>query len=197
MRVRFLLIALVVLIIVTGCDSLFSTREAESPSNSQSSWIPALTPEQVILNLQNAIYERSLENFKRCLIDSAYSQESYQFHPDPQVGADYSSIFTGWDQQKEETVMKQAFSLIPAGGSSFLVFSEDSWQVYSSAEAVYSAEYRLELHHTQVALDSVFRGNLIYTIKPDSRGEWSIQDWVDNGVSGSSSWSLLKALLGG
>ena len=181
---------------ISGCD-LFSTREPELPENRQSNWIPPLSPDQVILNLQNSFYERIAENFIRCLVDTAYSEAVYVFDPDPEVAVEYFSVFENWSLQNEEAVIRQLFSIIPDENTAFLVFSEENWELYGSENAIYAAQYRLELHHTQPGIDSVFQGFLIYHLSPDNRGEWSVTQWIDNGISGSESWSRLKAVFGG
>ncbi|MBN2417058.1 hypothetical protein JXO52_14560 [bacterium] len=179
-----------------ACD-LFSTRDPEPPDTAQSNWIVPLTPEQVILNLQNAVYEKNTENYIRCLPDSSWNTADFFFEPDPEVAAEYGGLFQGWSLINEEAVMRQVFSLIPGGNTCYLLFSDEEWELYGSDEAIYSASYHLELDHTQAGVDSVFEGLAVYYLSPDSRGEWSIYRWRDNGISGRTSWSRLKAAFGG
>lgn len=184
------------LLLFCACD-LFSTRDPEPPDAGQSNWIVPLTPEQVILNLQNAVYEKNTENYIRCLPDSAYSDMGFLFEPDPEVAAEYGALFNSWSLINEERVMLQVFALIPDNRTRYLLFSDEEWELYGSDEAIYSASYHLELHHSQAGIDSVFEGLAVYYLSPDSRGEWSIYRWRDNGISGRKSWSRLKAAFGG
>jgi len=180
----------------SNCD-LFSTRNAERPENRQSNWIPPLSPEQVILNLQNAIYERNADNFMRCLPDTAYSSTVYSFEADPKIAIEFSRIFLNWSLQNEVAVIRQIFSVIPSDNAAFLVFNNEKWVQYDSENAIYAAQYYLELEHTQPGIDSVYQGSLVYNLVPDTRGEWSISKWKDNGERGAESWSRLKAIFGG
>lgn len=180
-----------------ACDSLFSTREPESPKNPQSSWKPPLSPEQVLPNLQSAIFERNLENYVRCLVDPSFSDRIFYFNPDPEVNANYAEVFNSWNRDKERTVMQQAFSIVPTDSVSYVQFTDETWEIVVPDSAVLVSQYRLELHHTQSTLPSVYKGHVTLSLASDRRGEWSIYRWIDNGVSGFSSWSLLKASLGG
>ena len=191
------LLAAAGIVLAVSCDSLFSTRDPEPPVNSQSGWKQPLSPEQVLLNMQSAVAERHVENFVRCLVNASFSEETFRFEPDPDVSADHAGVFDGWTVAKEQTVIQQAFSLVPMDSSSLLAFGEEIWQSISADEAVYDALYTLELPHTRSSLSTSFEGRLTFTLSPDQRGEWSIHHWIDNAVGDSPCWSLLKAVLGG
>ena len=94
-------------------------------------------------------------------------------------------------------MIQQAFSFVPVDSVSLLLFTEDIREVVLSDSAVMVKEYKLELHHIQTTLPSVYEGNAELWLAPDQRGEWSIYRWIDNGITGFPSWSLLKASLGG
>jgi hypothetical protein len=179
------------------CDSLFSTREPELPVNPQSSWVPPLSAEQVLANLQNAIFERNLENFTRSLVNPSSGIRTFRFDPDPEVASNYAVVFQDWNQDKERSVMQQAFALVPTDSTLFLAFIENIQEVIVSDSAVLVRKYRLELHHGESSLPSDYEGISEFWLSPDQQGEWSIYRWIDNRVSGLPSWSLLKASLGG
>ena len=181
----------------SGCDSLFSTREPEQPISRQSNWIPPISPQQVVLNMQNAVYERNVDNYIRCLIDSAYSIYRFSFFPDLQIAADHAAVFLDWDRRREQSVMKQAFSLVPAVKVSNLIFTDETWEITSSDQAIFGAQYTLELQHSQTSLDTIFKGYATWNLAQDNRGEWAIHTWIDNQVTNARSWSFLKAILGG
>ncbi len=184
------------ILLLVGCKSIFSTRKPEPPVTSQSSWIPPLNPDQVLINLENAISERNVENYIRCIVNSSFSKRTFRFDPDPRVFADYPELFKNWNRDKEEAVIKQAFSLVPIDSVSFLNFTEEIKEIVASDSAVFVRKYRLEFHHTQSNLPKVYEGQVEYWLAPDQRGEWSIYRWIDNGLAKSSSWSFLKAALG-
>jgi len=185
------------ILLLVGCKSIFSTRKPEPPVTSQSSWVPPLNPDQVLINLENAISERNVENYIRCIVNSSFSKRTFRFDPDPRVLADYPELFKNWNRDKEEAVIKQAFSLVPIDSVSFLNFTEEIKEIVASDSAVFVRKYRLEFHHTQSNLPKVYEGQVEYWLAPDQRGEWSIYRWIDNGLAKSSSWSFLKAALGG
>ena len=186
----------ILIIAASGCD-LFSTRTPEEPKSRQSSWIPPLSPNQAVLNMQNAVYERNVENYIQCLADTAFFRRSFIFIPDPQAASIHPELFSSWSREKERMVMLQLFALVPANAASFLVLEEEAWSIIGAEEAVYTARYRLEVHHNQPNLDTVYRGHLNWEMAPDSRGHWVIVKWTDNGVDTARSWSLLKGQLGG
>ena len=185
------------LLLSTACKSLFSTREPESPEDPRSEWIPPLSADQVFINLQSSISDRNVENYIRCLVDASFSDRTYHFEPDPEVAANYAEIFRSWDLSKEEAVIQQAFSRLPPDSAGFLLFTEDVRETMASDSAVIVKKYLLELHHVQTGLSTVFEGYMEAWLAPDQRGEWSVYHWIDNGLTGQPSWSLLKASLGG
>jgi hypothetical protein len=189
---------ILICVCVLACDSLFTTREPEDPKGTQSNWIPPLNPDQVLLNLQNAMFERNVENYIRCLVNPLYSNRVFRFDPDPEIAANYPDVFATWDRSQEETVIQQAFSIVPADSASFLQFTEDVQEIIAADSAVYIREYRLELHHGQSGLDVVYEGYVEFRLIPDDRGEWTIVHWIDNRTGETEPpWSLLKASLGG
>jgi hypothetical protein len=157
----------------------------------------AFSSDIVLINFQNAILERNVENYIRCFSDPSYSDSTFHFDPDLEVAAVYPEIFNSWTLENERVVVQQAFSYIPADSSSYLTLTNDVWQTVVPDHAVLVANYTLELHHTQSNLDRTFNGYLEFHMTPDRRGEWSIYRWIDSAIAGSTSWSRLKAILGG
>jgi hypothetical protein len=180
------------------CQNIFSTRTPEDPVNTRSDWIPAYTPEQVVTNFLNAITERNVENYAACFIDSSYSEKIYRFVPDPNVAADHGDIFNSWSLDKEEEVIRQAFALVPLDSTIVLSFTRDISEITASDSIVLVREYKFVLNHTQALLPTIFKGQSEFWLSEDSRGEWAIYHWLDNGVIPDfPSWSFLKVSLGG
>ncbi len=193
----------VVLAIISGwfvftvCESPFATRQPEPPINPQSGWRQPLSPEQTVQNLQNAVFERNVENVIRCIVDPEYSDQSYHFEADPEVLSVHSPVFIDWSREKEQAVVQQVFSYVPKDSASFLLMTDQIWEMVVPDNAILAARYQLELHHTQSNLSTRYEGYMTLWLSPDRRGEWAITRWRDQGISGFSSWSLLKATLGG
>ena len=192
---RMLLCCLLGALFLCTCDSLFSTREPEPPINPQSSWEPPLSPDQVLVNMQNALFERNLENFNRCLADPQ-NQRFFVFVPDQEVANNYPTVFPDWTREDERRVMQQVFSIVHADSALFLSFPETVSEIITSDTAVYIRRYHLEIHHSQPTPPVVYEGQTEFWLA-DVNGEWSIYRWTDFAVAEFSPWSLLKASLGG
>ena len=197
MKTIFIGIVLSLLFSNLACDSLFSLRDPESPKDTQSSWIPPLSSDIVLINLQNAILERNIENFIRCFSDPAYSDSIFNFDPDQEIAATYPEVFINWTLEDERVVLQQVFSYIPEDSSSYLLLTNEVWQTVVPDQAILAANYNLELNHTQSTLDQSYIGYLEFHMLTDRRGEWSIYRWIDSAVAELTSWSELKAILGG
>ena len=197
LRYHVIGILILLLLLILGCMNPFSIRDSEPPINTQSSWIPPLTPEELLENFSIAVQEKNVDNFMRCLADATQDLRVFHFDPDPEVAANYPNVFTEWSRDTEEAVMQQAFSIVPNDSVSLLSFTEDIQDVVASDSAIFVRRYRLELHHTQDGLAAIYEGHGEFRMAPDQGGEWSIYHWIDNRVSDLPSWSQLKASLGG
>lgn len=195
MKTRFILLFLTALL--SGCRNPFDTRKPEAPIVSKSSWIPPLSPDKVLVNLQNAVAERNTENFVRCLADPSYSNRLFYFEPNPETTTSYPGMFSNWGVEKEKTVAQQMFSLVPSDSVCQLTWTKILREIVSADTAVMFRQYRLEINHKPSVLPTVFEGLAEFRLSTDQRGEWMIYRWTDNSVSGSISWSELKAKLGG
>jgi len=196
-RHLYLLVFFFVLYVLVMCEWPFATRDPEPPVSSQSAWVIPVSPEMVLSNLQKAIKEKSVEYYIRCLTDSSYSSKVFKFSPDPEVSAQYSGIFTNWTTQKEESVVRQVFSLVPDDSTCSLDMTLAS-ETVASDSALLVVDYTLKIGHTGTVLTTgVFKGRSEFWLAPDVRGEWSIYNWIDHRTSDSEPWSLLKAKLGG
>jgi hypothetical protein len=196
-RYIFLLLGALIFI-AAGCENPFSMRKAETPGGNQSDWQPAYSPSQLIENFTNAISERDNEKYRRCLLDTAYTEKRFVFVPDPAVLESHAPTFAEWSIDKEVTVMRQVFLLVPADSLCRLVFTETIQEIVSPDTAVSIRQYRLDLHHTQTGLPDRYEGQITFRLAEDMRGEWVIYRWEDRGnVVGESTWSFLKASLGG
>lgn len=173
-------------------------RDPEEPKDPSSNWIPAYNPEQVILNFQNAIAERNIENYMHCFIDSANSSRVFCFNPDQNVGADHPELFESWSLQKEENIMQQAFSLVPSDSISRLQFTEKIREVITSDSVITVQKYKLEFRHTETSLPRIYQGQVEFWLASDFGGEWAIYHWIDFDVDPDfPSWSYFKVSLGG
>ncbi len=190
-------ITVVLILFCMGCGNPFSIRDAESPANPSSSWTPPHSADEVLINLIDAIEERNVENYMRCLIDSSNSSAIFRFDPDPILAAEYASVFSDWNDQKEKAIMNLAFSRVPPDSLSKLVFTEDIKEINAPDSVVFIKKYHLELHHSDSSLPVEYEGQVEFWLSEDQQGWWAIYRWIDNSVSGYRPWSYLKAVLSG
>jgi hypothetical protein len=193
---RFFSSWLIAAILFAGCKNPFALRTPEKPETS-TGWTPPLHPEEVLGRLQDAVSERNVEHFLRCLSDPAFTEKTYRFEPDPETAAAHPEVFGSWGREKEQAVIQQAFSLTPKDSICLLTWTAKVREFTTSDSAIFVRRYRLEFHHRQQNLFQVYEGDAEFWMTEDRSGAWAIYRWIDNSVSGSPSWSVLKASLGG
>jgi hypothetical protein len=142
--------------------------------------------------------ERNLENAMRCFAQEAYSDRRFAFVPDQEIASNHPGLFASWDLTQEETVFRQAFSLVPADSLSLLDFPSTVREAIVSDSAVLVREYRLVLNHPMADLPRRYEGQAEFHLSEDRKGEWVIHLWIDfKSRADSEPWSGLKAVLGG
>ena len=183
---------------ILNCQNPFSMREAEEPGKGETIRDPARSPVHLLSNFTKSISDQDADEYKRCLVDTAYSERMFRFIPDPTVQETYPTAFENWNTNREEEVMREAFLYVPDDSLSQLIFTENVHEVLAADSAEYIRQYRLELHHNRDDLPVVFEGQIHLRMTEDARGEWVIYYWKDrNVVVEQQGWSDLKAVLGG
>jgi len=178
-------------VVAGGCD-LLQTRDPESPSGQSSSFEPATTPSIVITNLQNAVQEKNKENYRRCLVDTSFSDKEFQFQPTAEAAARYVSVFTGWSVTSEEEYFRN-LSESRGGSVARLDFFNQTTTTQSQDEVLFAAKYHLVFQHQNSNLPQEARGNLQFYIARDQRSTWSIYRWIDTRDTSQTTWSDFKA----
>lgn len=190
----------ILLFLITGlfirCESPFAMRNPEPPSTVRSTWVQPFSPELVFTNLNNAISEKNVDNYVRCLVDTTSSERHFVFTPEPEVMTTFSRIFLYWNRSAEKTVMQQLFSAIPDDSTCYVKFTEDATDIVAADSAVFQRIYHLEVHHTESGFPAVYDGYSEFWLAPDQTGEWAIYRWIDHRLNENPSWSSLKAALG-
>jgi hypothetical protein len=180
-----------------GCRNPFSLRTPEDPDRTRSTWMQPLYPEAVLENLRSAVLERNADHFLQCLADPAYSTRRYRFEPDPETAAVHPEVFVSWSREREESVMRQSFAMVPDDSVCTLEWREAVRSFIAADSAVFVYRYRLDLPHRQSAPARRFEGLAEFRLAEDGRGEWSVFLWIDHAESAIPSWSMLKAFFGG
>ncbi len=173
-----------------GCD-LFSTRDPEPPSSGSSTFVPPTSPDLVLANLENAVAEKSTENYLRCLVDTLNSNQRYLFIPSASAAGRYAATFAEWSLQSERawfSAMK-AFSEADAPSSLSL---NGSFSVIAADSAIYEGTYDLAFRHGVSSVSETVRGNLQFVLHTDRNSIWSISRWTDIPRDDETSWSEWK-----
>jgi len=173
-------------IVFSGCD-MFSTREAEEPGRSGSTFSQPVEPSITIRNLQDAISERNRENYLRCLADTF--ETDYVFVPTLSAQTVYD--FSRWDKSSEDQYFRNLAAASTREHSHLDFFEQDTSR--SATSFLFRAKYYLEFPHTRPQLSSVAEGRLEFTIERSSRDNWwYITRWVDYPDTSQTTWSHLK-----
>lgn len=134
----------------------------------------------------------------RCFAQETYSGRRFAFVPDQEIASHHPGLFAAWDLTQEETVFRQAFSLVPEDSLSRLDFPSLIREAVVSDSAVLVREYRLVLNHPLADMPRIFQGQAEFHLSEDRKGEWVIHLWIDfKSRAECEPWSSLKAALGG
>lgn len=198
------LICLFILLLFTGCDAIFGTREPETPKDdiSRSLWQQPTSPGIVLENLKNAFTERNEESYLRSLSESTSSSRLFVYIPDQGTAVKFPGIFEGWGLSEERVYINLLFSAtsLPGGVLSSLEFTRFEEPSIPSDSALFEEVYELELEHTLVNAPTKMRGIAKFRMARSSDGSWSIYRWEDLTFSSDDdtlnlhTWSELKAL---
>lgn len=173
-----------------GCD-LFSTRDPEPPSSGSSTFVPPTSPDLVIANLENAVAEKSTENFLRCLVDTLNSSQRYVFIPTAAAAGRYVTTFAGWSLQSERAWFSALKAFSEADAPSSLALT-GGFSVIAADSAIYEGEYDLSFRHGVSSVSENARGTLQFVMHTDRNSIWSITRWTDLPRGEETSWSEWK-----
>jgi len=191
------------LLLFSGCESLFGTRDAEDPNEdvSRSLWQQPTTPEIVLVNMSNAFLERNSENYMRCLTDPSTSGRNFLYIPDQVTATSNPGSFTDWGLSEERLYINFIFSnsSLPDGALSRLVFTSFEEPSIPSDTALFEEVYDLKIEHELINVPTDMKGIMRIRMSEDSNGNWSIYRWEDlifsseSDTSESNTWSKMKA----
>ncbi len=196
-------LGLLILLLLTGCDAIFGTREPEDPKDdiSRSLWQQPTSPGIVLVNLKNAFLERNEENYLRSLADSTSSERVFLYIPSQEAAISNPGAFEGWGLNEERIYINLLFSetTLPEGVLSSLEFTRFEEPSIPSDSALFEEIYDLDLEHTLENVPTKMTGIAKFRMARSSDGSWSIYRWEDIAFSSESdtsnlpTWSELKA----
>jgi hypothetical protein len=173
---------------------LFTTREAEPPDESKSSYEDAFERETVIQNLINAFYDKNTDDYLKCFSNLNFINRRFQFVPSSTALTRYT-VWNDWNLSSEVQCFNNMKTLVPDDFpiSLSLSTSANSFSVIGDS-LIYTSGYTIDV--PQRNGDPLnFQGNVQFSMLRDSRSIWVIYFWKDNAIEDKPSWSDLKGTL--
>lgn len=175
-----------------------TTRTPEEPTGNRGTYEPPTSPQIVIENFRNAVIEKNTQNFMLCLADPSRSRVPYVFEPSAEAGARFQAIFQSWSITKEQQAFLSIIARLPTDVGLGLEFTNANIAFSSPDSLVWVGDYRLSTKLDLAGVPNVLTGTMVFSIRPETSGLWSITRWSDARRTGDtleSTWSILKAQL--
>lgn len=187
---KVLLTCLPLILLLAGCG-LFETRDPEPPSSGSSTFVPPTSPDLVIDNLEDAVAEKSAENYLRCLVDTLNSDQRYTFIPTAAAAGRYATTFASWSLQSERAWFAAMKAFAEDGAPASLTLT-GAFSVIAADSAIYEGRYDLTWQHGVSGLAETVRGSLQFIMHTDRNSIWSITRWTDFPINDETAWSEWK-----
>ncbi len=180
-----------------SCNNPFSIREGEPPIHSQLIWSPPTEPGIVIENLQSALANSNLSYYIRCLggdfIFLADENERSTINPD-------AWKYQNWNFDIEQSAMTRLFNFFrdtiradnPVIDVNFSRTSQADVILPGDSARLYR-DYEIKIYHNYPQYPSYCRGTLLWTMKADPSGFWTITHWSDLKID-SLDWGAFKGI---
>jgi hypothetical protein len=187
-----------ILSLFMSCECPFDTREAENPTERQSSWVQPTTVKDVMTNLKRAIEEKNSTNYIRCFADTSREGVAFRFIADPTVATANPGIFDRWGREHEKNYFEQLLRFLPSDSTSQLVLTDFLENPLGQDSTRVRQNYRLVLHHKYdpETCPRISAGQANLTMVRSSEDLWYIYRWTDLATGERPPWSAVKASLG-
>ncbi len=172
-----------------GCD-IFSTRDAEEPTQPRSNLPQAFERETLIDNLILSHRDKTVFDYLNCLSDSQFSMKSFTFFASSEAASQYPALNDNWNLKSEENFFKNIVSASKEIPITLILSNSDFSQQGDSV--IYTARYSLTVPFTDTTITQNYQGDLIFHMKIDNNNIWKIYFWQDFKNVNSNSWSELK-----
>ena len=188
---------LILLLLLWECKTPFSTREPEPPKSKQSSWVPPTSPMIVLFNLTNAIAEKNVINYSRCLADTANSSKSFRFIADPSVARANPGLFDHWSNAEEMNYLNQMLSSLSEDSTGRLILKTSRENTFQDS-VVLLQDYTLKMHLKCENNDCPrdMQGQAEFRLIKSTEDLWSIYLLSDRATGQKKTWSELRAYFG-
>lgn len=180
-----------------GCKTPFSTREPEPPASKQSSWVPPTSPLIVLFNLTNAIAEKNVINYSRCLADTGNSSKSFRYIAEPSVARANPGLFDHWSTGEETNYLNQMLSFLPKDSTGQLVLKTLRENTFQDS-VVLLQEYTLKMHLKCENNDCPrdMQGQAEFRLIKSAEDLWYIYLLSDRATGDKKTWSDSRAYFG-
>jgi hypothetical protein len=176
------------LVLFSSCD-IFSTRDAETPTQPRSNLPQAFERETLIDNLIISHRDKSLFDYLNCFSDSLLTNRSLTFIASSEAASQYPSL-NEWTLQSEENYFKNVSAASEDIPITLLLSNSKFSQQGDSL--IYTASYSLTVPFTDSGNPQNYQGELIFYILQDNGLIWRIYFWQDFKSGDLPSWSELK-----
>ncbi len=194
-QLKIIILIVLFSIVLDSCKNPFATREAEPPTEGRTSWQLPTDPMIVLQNMIAAMDEKNVENYMKCLVDSA---NLFHFAPDQYQASTNAGIFEQWSLTHEQSYINKAFTSIPDDSSRSLKFSNVQRNEFPDS-ALIRADYTIEIDHILgPTYPTIGKGQADFVFIR-RYGYWMISRWVDfetkvdPTATRVPSWSTIKA----
>ena len=184
------LIFIMLLFSVISCD-IFETRDAESPDQSRSNFIPATSPEILIQNLINSFADKDVVNYQNTFV-TGLSNRVFTFIPSSTALSRFQNLWPTWNIDAEVQYFNNMKTSVPDELPvllSGLSLSPKSFSIFGDS-LKYNSEYFISVPQRN-SETLIFQGNLELSMINLST-VWLVYFWKDNAIEDNPSWSDLK-----
>ena len=172
-----------------GCD-LLSTRDAEDPERSRSSFIVPTTPEQLFINLRNSFSEKIANDYISSFADSSFSDILFSYSPSPQANFKYNEL-SEWDLESEEKYFNNLINAAENKGTIVLSLNLLETSIDGNSQSR-SYNYSILLPLIDESIPQLFEGIALFKVILDDNNQWVIAEWRDIENGDNPTWSELK-----
>jgi len=172
-----------------GCD-IFSTRDAEKPSQPTTNLPQAFERETLIDNLVISYRDKSVFDYTNCFSDSIFTGKNFTFIASSEAASQYPALAQDWSLKSEEIYFKNIISASQDVPITLILSNSNFSQQGDSV--IYTASYSLTVPFTDPGVPQNYQGDLIFHIFRDNSLIWKIFYWQDFKSGDLPSWSELK-----
>ncbi len=175
----------------SSCD-LFSTRDAENPTQPRSNLPQPFRIEELIDNFVFSNVHKSLNDYINCFSDTLFSDKSYSFIPSSESASQYPAL-NEWNLKSEENFFRNLISESKDVSISLNLTNSNFSQQGDSL--IYTASYNFTIPFSNSGIPQNYGGDLIFHILHDNNQVLRIYFWQDFKNGDFPSWSELKGRL--